>query len=65
MHLENLKQLREQKGVSQIKCANETGIPLRTLQRYESGDNIGDPGYLLKLMNYFELDVTDFVQDSI
>lgn len=65
MHLENLKQLREQKGVSQIKCANETGIPLRTLQRYESGDNIGDLGYLLKLMNYFELDVTDFVQDSI
>ena len=65
MHLENLKQLREQKGVSQIKCANETGIPLRTLQRYESGDNIGDLGYLLKLMNYFALDVTDFVQDSI
>lgn len=59
MHIENLKQLREQKGISQLRCSKETKIPLRTLQRYESGENIGDPTYLLILMDYYGLQSTD------
>lgn len=65
MRIENIKQLREKKGVSQKQCAVETQIPLRTLQRYESGDNIGDPEYLLNLMEYFGLQKNDLIQDTI
>jgi len=60
MHIVNLKELRKQKRVSQVQCSKNTGIPLRTLQRYENGDNIGDTEYLFRLMDYFELKPTDF-----
>lgn len=65
MRIENIKQLREKKGVSQRVCASETGIPIRTLQRYESGENIGDPAYLFILMEYFGLQREDIIQDII
>lgn len=63
MFLPNLKELRKTKGVSQSKCAKDTDIPLRTLQRYESGESIGDTEYLCRLMRYFNLTAEDFVND--
>lgn len=64
MYIANLKELRKQKGVSQTQCAHDTGVPLRTLQRYETGDNIGDTEYLCRLMTYFELMASDLVNDN-
>lgn len=64
MHIEDLKQLREKKGVSQSQCARETGIPLRTFQRYESGKNIGDLDYLLRLVEYFNLNIKDNLREE-
>lgn len=34
-----LKELRKQKGLTQKKCAELIGIPMRTFQRYENDDN--------------------------
>jgi len=62
MYITNLKELRKQKDVSQVRCSKDTGIPLRTLQRYEKGENIGDTEYLFRLMDYFELRPSDLVK---
>lgn len=64
MYIRNLKELREKKGVSQSKCSSETQIPLRSLQRYESGQNIGDTEYLCRLMDYFKISVEDLIADN-
>lgn len=62
MYIANLKKLRKQKNVSQAECSLVTGIPLRTLQRYENGENIGDIEYLFRLMDYFKLEPSDLSQ---
>lgn len=38
----NLKELRKQKGLTQQKCANFLGIPLRTYQNYENDTSKSD-----------------------
>ncbi len=57
--ISDLKQRREAFGKTQQQCADDTKIPIRTLQRYESGEGIGDPEYLLRLMKYFSLNEAD------
>lgn len=47
-----IKELRNKKGVSQQKCADDVGISIRTLQRYESG-YLGGIEYMQKLAEYF------------
>lgn len=65
MYIKNLKQLREKKGKTQIQCAEETGVPIRSLQRYENGCNIGDTEYLCRLMEYYDLLISDLSPDSL
>ena len=62
MKIKDLRQIRERKGVTQVKCSKDTNIPLRTYQRYEMGENIGDPEYLCRLMIYFNIKPTDLVE---
>ena len=38
-----LKETRESYGLSQIEAANVLGIPARTLRRYETDENYGNP----------------------
>ena len=38
-----LKETRESYGLSQIETANVLGIPARTLRRYETDENYGNP----------------------
>ena len=51
----NIRELRIKKGISQQQCADDTGISIRTLQRYEKG-SLGGIEYLVKIADY--LDVT-------
>ena len=37
----NLKELREEFGLSQIEAANIVGVPIRTYRRYETDDEYG------------------------
>ena len=49
-----LKQIRESKGLSQIKCAEYLQMPLRTYKRYESDDcrtNTIKYRYILERLN--------------
>ena len=57
----NLRQLRETANKTQKQISIDTGIPLRTLQRYENGANIGDPEYLCLLMSYFNLSANELL----
>ncbi len=59
-----MKKIRKEKGYSQAKVAKETGIPLRTLKRYEQGGNIGYLCYLKRLANYYDVAMEELVDNS-
>lgn len=48
-----LKEIRESKNISQAKCSEDTGIPIRTLIRYEKGESNGNVTYLRILAEYY------------
>ena len=56
----NLKELRKQKGLTQQKCADFLGIPLRTYQNYENdklkSDSIKYQYMINKLLEYGYVD---------
>lgn len=54
----NIRKLRIKMGVSQQQCAEDIGISLRTLQRYEKG-YLGGIEYLKKIANYFNVSLDD------
>lgn len=60
--IKDLRERRERKGKTQLECSRETDIPLRTIQRYESGDSIGDSEYLIRLLNYYEIDIQEITK---
>lgn len=57
-----LKELRKQKGLTQVECAKYLGIPVRTYQNYETdGSKVGSMKYiymLQKLEEYGYIDET-------
>ena len=58
----NIKKLRMQRGMTQKDVADAIGANVRTYQKWESGDSTPDGHYLLRIMNW--LDIQD-VQDII
>lgn len=62
--IKDLKELREKKGKTQLECSRETNIPLRTIQRYERGDSIGDLEYLIRLLNYYDVDIQEIMKQT-
>lgn len=52
-----LKKLRLERGISQEKCAEETGISLSSIKRYENGGIIGNAYNLKRLSEYFCVDM--------
>ena len=64
MIINNLQILRKASNKTQKQVANDTGIPLRTLQRYEKGDSIGDPEYLCLLMSYYNISVNELLSKN-
>lgn len=46
---ERIKRIRDMTGLSQQKFCNKYGIPLRTLQSWESGEREA-PGYVINLL---------------
>lgn len=57
-----LQQLRQNKGVTQEQCSFDTGIPLRSLKRYESGNSIGYGEYILTLANYYDVSTESIIK---
>lgn len=57
--LKDLKNQRLAIGISQKKCAEKLDIPLRTYQRYEKGDPVGDPEYLCRIARLFSINIDE------
>ena len=53
-----IRELRIKKGISQQQCADDIGISIRTLQRYEKG-YLGGIEYLKKIADYFDVSLDD------
>jgi len=52
-----LKKLRIEKGISQEKCAQDTGISISSIKRYEKDGIIGNTYNLKCLAEYFCVDM--------
>ena len=58
-----IQELRNNKGVTQQQCADDVGISLRTLQRYEDG-RLGGIAYLKRLAEYFGVSIDELETDA-
>lgn len=52
-----LKRLRLDRGISQDKCAQETGISLSSIKRYEKSGIIGNAFNLKRLAEYYNVEM--------
>lgn len=52
-YVNRLKKLRLERGISQEKCAHDTGISLSSIKRYEKDGIIGNTYNLKRLAEYF------------
>lgn len=57
---EKLIELRREKGVSQMKMAQDLGVDPSTVAKYETGDRLPDVLMLAKIADYFEV-TTDYL----
>lgn len=55
--LENLKKLRESKGITQVKLAIDLEVSQELISRYELGSSFPQPNMLIKIANYFNCSV--------
>ena len=58
-----IKELRQSRGISQQKCADDLGISMRTLQRYEKGET-ENLTHFIKLANYLNVDLEALLHAS-
>lgn len=65
--INRLKKLRLERGISQEKCAEETGISLSSIKRYEKDGIVGNAYNLKRLSEYFcvEMDYIYTQKDQI
>ena len=56
-----IKELREAKGISQIKIAEDLDIPIRTYKRYEQGATENLPIFL-KIAEYLGVTIEQLVK---
>ena len=52
-----LKQLREQKNISQQKLAIALAMNQNTINRYETGEREADYSTLIKIADYFDVSI--------
>ena len=57
----NVKYLREKKGISQTKLAKDLNIDTSTLAKWENNTRQITLEWAIKLANYFDMDVGDFI----
>lgn len=55
--MNRLKKLRLEKGISQEKCAQDTGISISSIKRYEKEGTIRNAFNLKLLAEYFKVDM--------
>lgn len=55
--LENLKKLREDKKITQLKLSMDLNVSQELISRYEQGSSFPQPQMLIKLADYFNCSV--------
>lgn len=54
-----LKQLRNERGITQEQLAETFGVSGRTVSRWETGTNLPDLSILIELSEYYEVDIKE------
>ena len=52
-----LKELRKERGITQLKIAMDLGLNQNTVSRYETGEREADYKTLISLADYFDVSV--------
>lgn len=52
-----LKQLRRERGISQVRLAMELSVSQHTISRYETGEREADYAMLIRIADYFDVSV--------
>lgn len=52
-----LKQLRRERGISQVRLAMELSVSQHTISRYETGEREADYTMLIRIADYFDVSV--------
>lgn len=52
-----LKQLRKERGISQVRLAMELSVSQHTISRYETGEREADYAMLIRLADFFDVSV--------
>ena len=52
-----LKELREKKGISQVKLAMDLGLSQNSISRYENGKREADYATLIAFADYFQVSI--------
>ena len=59
-----LKQLRKQKGISQLKLAIDLCISQNSISRYETGERQADYATLIRIADYFNVSLDYLLERS-
>ncbi|WP_273705217.1 helix-turn-helix domain-containing protein [Leuconostoc mesenteroides] len=62
--MNRLRELRKEGGLSQVRLANEMSINIKTLRRYEVGENNPRVAILIELADYFNVSIDYLVGRS-
>ena len=56
-----LKELRNEKGITQEQAAEQFGVTQRTVSRWETGNNMPDISMLVYLAEFYDVDVREII----
>ena len=56
-----LKELRNQKGLTQEQLAEKFNVSGRTVSRWENGNNMPDLDILIEISDYYEVDIREIL----
>lgn len=56
-----LKELRNEKGMTQEQIAEQLNVSGRTVSRWETGSNMPDIGMLVELAEFFDVSITEII----
>ena len=56
-----LKELRNEKGITQEQLAEELGVSNRTVSRWETGFNMPDISVLIEIADYFDVSIPEII----
>ena len=59
------ERLKAEKGITDYKVAQDTGVPRSTLSEWGQGKYIPKADKLLKLAEYFNVTIEDFLKNEV